>query len=160
MKEAIILKKHEEKKYNAGKVIFRQGDSADCMYRVAYGLVDIYMNYKQDNQRLLATVQPDEYFGEMAMIDDTVRSATAVSRTDETVLIIYPKEELPGMLENETPVFMDLLNQMAGNLVRLTDSYMDVCRTIAAYKECDENGKEIDGELQKNIDRYAGMAKE
>lgn len=138
-----------------GKVIFRQGDNADCMYKVKLGLVDIYMNYKQDNQKLLATIQEDQFFGELALIDDTVRTATAVARSEETRLEVYPKSELNELLTERTDDFRDLLSQMTSNLVHLTDNYADVCRTIAEYKKCDDNGDEISRDLQESIDRYA-----
>ena len=152
------MKKREVKGFGSGTVIFREGDKADCMYKVAYGLVDIYINYKTAGQKLLTTVQEDEFFGEMALIDDTARSATAVSRSADTKLLVYPKEELDVMLREETPVFMDLLTQMTSNLIHLTDKYADVCRTIAEYRRCEEEGNAIGSSLQESIDKYAGMA--
>lgn len=154
------MKKHEEQIYNDGHVIFREGDKADCMYRVEYGIVNIYINYKTDRQKLLTTLQADDFFGEMALVDSTVRSATAVAKFDGTRLLVYPKEELSVMVREDAPVFMDLMDQMVSNLVHLTDRYADVCRTIAEYRKCDEDGTAIGEQLSESIDRYAGMVED
>ena len=57
------------KEYNAGDVIFMQGDESDCMYEVQKGRVDLYSNYGQKDQKKLAEVVPDRIFGEMGMVE-------------------------------------------------------------------------------------------
>mgnify|MGYP003335243427 CR=1 FL=1 len=143
--------------FKRDSIIFKEGDKADCMYKVKYGFVEIYLNYKEKNQKLLTRIGHDEFFGEMALLDDTVRSATAVSADSTTQLIAYSKEDLLKGSDESTSVRSDLLRQMSDHLVRLTDTYMDVCKTIAYYKASEEVGKSIDIDLQKAIDMYSAM---
>lgn len=61
----------------AGAVIFRKGDAGKKMYVVKQGEVDIKVG-----DQVLNTHGPGHIFGEMALIDASPRSATAVAKTD------------------------------------------------------------------------------
>ena len=61
----------------AGAVIFREGDRGNVMYGVISGEVDIFIG-----NVILEIVGAGMVFGEMALIDDDVRSASASARTD------------------------------------------------------------------------------
>jgi CRP-like cAMP-binding protein len=60
--------------YEAGQVIFNQGDQGDCMYVILEGDVRI-----ETTDRLIDTISEGEIFGEMALVDDSPRSASAVA---------------------------------------------------------------------------------
>ena len=70
---------HEQRyeRFSANQVIFREGEPGDLMYVVQEGEVDILLR-----DHLLETVGPGGILGEMALIDATARSATAIARTD------------------------------------------------------------------------------
>ena len=59
-----------------GKTIFQEGDRGDEFFIVVRGQVEI-----RSGDRLLETLEADGIFGEMALIDDSPRSATAVALT-------------------------------------------------------------------------------
>jgi len=63
--------------YNAGDVIFRQGDKAEELFVIQSGTVEIRLG-----NRLLDTLPERSIFGEMALIDGAPRSATAIAATD------------------------------------------------------------------------------
>jgi CRP-like cAMP-binding protein len=63
--------------FEAGQVIFERGDPSDYMYGIMEGQVDIRVG-----DRILETISAGSVFGEMALIDDEPRSATAVARTE------------------------------------------------------------------------------
>jgi CRP/FNR family cyclic AMP-dependent transcriptional regulator len=62
---------------SAGTTIFRQGDPGRVMFGVISGDVDIFIG-----NVILEIVGPGMVFGEMALIDDESRSASAAARTD------------------------------------------------------------------------------
>jgi len=63
-----------EEAYQPEALIVREGEFGDCMYLVVTGEVSVTRE-----GRLLARVQPREFFGEMALFDGEMRSATAVA---------------------------------------------------------------------------------
>ncbi len=86
------------REYKAGETIFREGDRGTEFYVVQRGRVRILTG-----NRLLETLGANEIFGEMALIDDSLRSAGAVAETDVTVAPITEKQYL--FLVRHTPFF-------------------------------------------------------
>jgi len=84
--------------YNAGDVIFRQGDKAEELYVIQSGTVEIRLG-----NRLLDTLPERSIFGEMALIDDALRSATAIAATDVKLVPVTEKQFL--FLVSQTPFF-------------------------------------------------------
>lgn len=152
--------KREKMTFRRKKVIFNQGDAANCMYRVDYGTVEIYLDYQKPGEKLIARLNEDQFFGELALIEDAGRSATAVAATDNTRLEVFPKDCLPEMLSEDFASFRKLLAQMSEKLIHLTDNYLDVCRTIAAYEAANDAGTSVDAGVQADIDKYADLFKE
>ena len=84
--------------YAAGQTIFREGDRGGELFVVRRGRVEI-----RSGNRLLETLGENEIFGEMALIDDSPRSATVIAATDATVAPITEKQYL--FLVRHTPFF-------------------------------------------------------
>ncbi len=66
-----------------GEVVFNEGDPGGEMYAVLDGRVELKLEGVKVNE-----VGADEIFGEMALIDGSNRSATALASTDCTLAII------------------------------------------------------------------------
>lgn len=99
-----------EREYEAGSVIFREGDQGDGLYIVRHGMVQISALLGQGNERrVLTRVEPGEFFGEMAVLDNEPRSATA-SAEIATSLYFLPRENLLHMLDTSP--------RLAASLVR------------------------------------------
>lgn len=69
----------------AGETIFYEGSYEDTLHIVYRGQVRIV---KQLTQQSLAVLKPGEYFGDMALLNDAPRSATAIADTDCTLLTL------------------------------------------------------------------------
>jgi len=61
--------------YGDGHAIVRQGELGDCMYVIQEGQVEVIYR-KGEKEFCLAVLGPGDFFGEMALIDQQVRSAT------------------------------------------------------------------------------------
>src|ERR687888_532489 len=66
--------------YAPDQVIVRQGDTGLGLYVVAAGRVEVRDERPGRVARVLNTLGPGEYFGEMALLDDYPRSATVIAR--------------------------------------------------------------------------------
>ncbi|OLP17887.1 hypothetical protein BST81_12570 [Leptolyngbya sp. 'hensonii'] len=71
----------------AGEIIFQEGSPGDDFHIVYQGQVTILKQVNQ-TQRELAHLSPGQYFGDMALFDQEPRSATAVARSDCTLLTL------------------------------------------------------------------------
>jgi CRP/FNR family transcriptional regulator, cyclic AMP receptor protein len=91
----------------AGQVIFSEGDPGNEMYGIIEGQVEL-----KTTTRSIATLGPDEVFGEMAVIDSSPRMATAVA-TEDTVLAMIDKRRFLFLVQ-ETPMFaLQVMSSMA-----------------------------------------------
>jgi CRP/FNR family transcriptional regulator, cyclic AMP receptor protein len=74
--------------FEAGDLIFKEGEKGDLMYVLLEGAVELKMKV-EGGETLLKTVDtPNDFFGEMALLDDRLRSATAVAGKKTRVLAV------------------------------------------------------------------------
>ncbi len=84
--------------FKAGETIFHEGDRGAELFVIQRGRVRIL-----SGNRLLETLGENEIFGEMALIDDSPRSASAVAEDNVTVAPLTEKQYL--FLVRHTPFF-------------------------------------------------------
>lgn len=77
--------------YRKSEVIFQENSTANTMYIVCSGRVKLYTQPGTGRKTVLAVLEPGEHFGEMALIDSSPRSATAVADQDDTRLVVLDK---------------------------------------------------------------------
>ena len=82
----IIMRQQAFTVYESGETIFREGESGDLMFILVDGCVEIRKKVENGETVLKKMEKPNEYFGEMAIIDGRPRSATAIA-TKKTRLI-------------------------------------------------------------------------
>ena len=70
--------------FSKNEVIFRQGDDAQEMFDIVSGSVGVYINYGQENETQLTVLKAGNFLGEMGLIENYPRSATAVAMEDGT----------------------------------------------------------------------------
>jgi len=105
------------RRYDAGASIFREGDPGDGLYVIAEGQVQIVCWISQDERSVLSNLGPGEFFGEMAVLDEQSRSATALAETAVQAYFI-PREEMLRALENNPRLAVRLVREFS---LRLRD---------------------------------------
>jgi CRP/FNR family transcriptional regulator, cyclic AMP receptor protein len=98
----------------AGDVIFREGDEARELFVITRGQVPI-----QIGNRTIAELSADSIFGEMALIDNEPRSATAVAVSDVELIAISEKQFL--FLVSQTPYFALTVMRVLAQRLRATN---------------------------------------
>ena len=98
----------------AGEVIFKEGDEAHQLFAIKSGEVAIQLG-----NRTLAELPANSIFGEMALIDDAPRSATAVAKTDVELVAISEKQFL--FLVSQTPFFALKVMRVLARRLRATN---------------------------------------
>jgi CRP-like cAMP-binding protein len=104
----------ERKVFYAGVKIFNEGDSGDRAYLIQDGQVEIIKH-----GMTIATIGKGELFGEMALVDDQPRMASAKALTDVSCIIIS-RETFREKLSKADPFIRGLLNIFVRNIRMLT----------------------------------------
>ena len=126
------------KTFKKNEIIFREGDPANCLYDIRWGKVGIFANYGADNQELLVELNPDEFFGEMGLLGQLPRSATAVALEDNTQVQLISKEVFSEYLQNKPAKVLMIMMHLSSRIRKLTKDYMEVCHlaeTAATQEE-------------------------
>jgi len=103
-----VLTISKEKKVKKNEIIFREGDIGDAFYLIVTGSVRISTMVPGVGEEALTILKEGEYFGEMALIDDAPRSASAIAN-DDTMLLCIGKDEFRKLLERQTDIAYKLL---------------------------------------------------
>ena len=113
------LLKHFGRTCQKGEHIFFEGDTGTELFLVHSGEIRIYKTVK-DRERTLFIMKKDDFFGEVAALTGTLRTASAVA-LDETVLIVIPVSIMEKITENSPEVATKLLKRMAWRLKSADD---------------------------------------
>ncbi len=113
------IERRQRRHFADGEVIFRRGDKASEMYVVFEGAVRIYRD-NDGTETELATLGPDDFFGEMALFDDKPRSASARAVGPVEVRVI--SGDTLEMMQCD-PVVRQLLETLAGRLRSMDDAF-------------------------------------
>jgi CRP-like cAMP-binding protein len=99
------------KLYGDGDVIVRQGEVGDCMYVVQSGRVEVVQSTDAGEQHL-AVLEMGDFFGEMALFEKELRSATVRVREEARVLKV-DKKTLFRRIKEDPLLAVNLLKTMS-----------------------------------------------
>jgi len=93
-----------------GQVVFKEGDAGTEMFGIVSGEVRL-----EAGGHVVATLGPDDVFGEMALLDSSPRMASAIA-TSETQLAVIDRHRFLFLVQ-ETPMFaLSVMSAMADRL--------------------------------------------
>lgn len=106
------------RRYHQGDTVFQEGEKGDVMFYVLSGSVNILKK-----GQFLRVMKKGEYFGEMAMLIDTERTATAIAAEDDTQLVRISRDNFDVILIENPKVVFEILKEMTMRL-KITDDYL------------------------------------
>ena len=106
---AAIVHKRE---YRTGEPVFAQGDPGLGMYIIQEGEVTISISGKGEEERELAVLAEGDFFGELALIDESPRSANARCKTD-CILIGFFRPDLFELIEKKNQLGIKIIFKLA-----------------------------------------------
>lgn len=128
----------------AGQVIVRQGDPAESLYLVVDGLLQASREDAQGNIDLLGHLYKGEYFGEVALLEASVRSATVTARSD-AVLMRLPSAAFRQVIAADATMKERVAAQIAHRRGQYTDRVRPDEATVTRHL------KEALGELDPDV---------
>lgn len=119
------------KTYEGGDTIIRQGDPGDCMYVVQSGKVEVFQRSADAGQQRLAVLESGEFFGEMALFEREVRSATVRALGDARVLKV-DKKTLLRRIKEDPLLAVNMLRAMSRRVRELNAELTSMGRSGGA----------------------------
>ena len=101
--------------YDAGEVVFREGDAGDTCFLIRSGGVRITRNHAGGRTITLAELRPGDIFGELAMLGGETRSAT-VEALEPTTAVALLASDIRRLLVARPEIAVKLLEQLADRL--------------------------------------------
>ncbi len=94
-----------------GAVVFRQGDEGDKFYVIARGRVRVSASTDDGTEHTLAVLQDGDNFGEVALLQDSLRNATVTSEAS-TVFLTLRRTSFQRLLERHPAILAALQQQL------------------------------------------------
>ena len=119
--------------YKKGGVVFQEGSRGKEMYVINSGRIKIVKKDSKDTDQELSILESGDIFGEMALIDQGPRSATAIAVDDDTSLIELDRTRFMYLIRHQPEfalIVMGILcervrekNAQYASLLELTDLF-------------------------------------
>lgn len=155
--------------YPKNSIIITEGDEGDSLYVIQSGKVKIFLMNNEGKEVTLNYHGQNEYFGEVAMLDDQPRSASVIT-LELSKFTIISKRKFWSCMENYPEIAFNIIRKQAMRLRELTDNVkrmalMDVYGRLV--KVLNEMAVEQDGELvvrepltQQDLSNLIGSSRE
>lgn len=149
------------RKFPAGTVLFHEGDHGEEMYIIQSGRVKISKRIR-GVEKTLATLEKGEFFGEMAILNDKPRSATAETVAESEMLVI-DRKTFESLLRSNIEISIRFIKRLAERLreadeqmeaLMIKDNTSRLVNILAKKVKEQKRG----GELAIGIEELAGLA--
>lgn len=128
----------EKRRFEAGEVIFAEGDPGDVAYMVETGRVEISRETER-RRMVLGEVEAGGLFGEMALINDLPRMATATA-CEPTQCVLIPLSVFHRELERSSPLMRALVLTFIRHVRHLTGRVEELSDEAVQYYVPDPQG--------------------
>ena len=103
-------------RYRKSEVIFEEGSTGSEMYLIYSGRVLLSIRQNGTRQIPLVVLNPGDFFGEMALVDDSPRSATASAVENDTELIVMDRARFMFMVRQQPEFALSLMHTLCRRL--------------------------------------------
>lgn len=143
---AAMLPSIRQRSYHPREFILRAGDKSEGLYFILSGRVKIVLEDDHGGELIVTSLGPNEFFGEMGLVDGAPRSAT-VEAHHACVVLYIPAKSLAECLQHSIPAVTLVLRtvierlRMANEKIRdlaLVDVYGRVANTLLDNSLCED----------------------
>jgi CRP/FNR family transcriptional regulator, cyclic AMP receptor protein len=78
--------------YDPGEILFREGEIGRALFILERGMVEISRKDETGESKKIAVLHPGDYFGEMSILDERPRTATAAAMEPVRAFLLYKTE--------------------------------------------------------------------
>jgi len=118
------------REYKKGEPIFRMGDTGLCMYIIIKGLINIVEEDEAGNTTTLAVLKDGAFFGDLALLDEAPRSASAIA-DDHCDILGFFRPDFLDLLYRKPKLGIKILfslSKIIGERLRRTNEQLAVLK--------------------------------
>jgi len=108
------------RKFPKNSILINEGDATASLYLILSGKVKVFASDEEGREVLLNEIGENEYFGELALIDDEPRSASVMT-TEACQIMIISRDDFVEYLQKNTSIALSLLRVLTRKLRQQTD---------------------------------------
>jgi len=143
-----------EKSFRKGEIIMKEGDVGKSFFKLLEGKAGVYADYAKKNPFRLGFLNAGEFFGEMAILEESPRSATIVAETAVTVAEI-PENEMTKYFRENPDQIIELMKHLGNRIQTMAADYAESQVLLKQLKDSDEaKKKSLFSKIKKHIDTY------
>ena len=120
-----LSRKLVSRHFGPNQIIFHLGDPGGLLYIILGGKVKISHSTIDGQEAVLAILGAGDFFGELALLDDSPRSASAVA-IEETETLTLHRHEFLNFLDNNPAFARHVLNVLAKRIRHLNSQISDI----------------------------------
>ena len=119
---SVLAQQMHEKLLNAGEVLFRLGEPGDSMFIVQSGAIELSVKDTAGQKIVLHTATSGDFFGELSLLDEGSRTATATA-VESTNLFVLDRDDLLQLFRKRPDAALDMLAAM-GRMTRKANAML------------------------------------
>lgn len=153
-----LAERASEVTYPRKEIIIQEGDVDGRLFMIASGTVEVIKNAGKENEQWIRALGAYEYFGEMALLDDMVRSASVVA-VDETVTVILDRLDLHAEIKRNPSIAMELLRMLSRRvranekrLIQAVGAFLPICVKCNKVSEGKETWVSLDEYIEDHTE--------
>ncbi len=108
-----------ERSFPKNTVVIHENEPADSLFVIVSGKVKVYCSDKNGKEFIMNTQGPGDYFGELALVDDSLRSASVRTVEKSDFVVIY-KDDFNAVLAAHPNIAKSLIRNLAQRVRKLT----------------------------------------
>ena len=137
-----LIANSQVRSYTPGAILCRENEVEDRFYMILEGEVEVTKNINNTEVRLLKTLAPGDFFGEMALIHNAPRAATVTAKTELTTLEL-DKAAFDRVLHKSTSIALAMVSEISNRLrqndqLAVDDLRMRASELAEAYQKLAE----------------------
>ena len=153
-----IAKQAQEHLFHDGDIIFSEGDHDRRLFIIVSGEVEVIKSLGSNKEKRLGAFGPRSYFGEMALIDDLVRSASVIAKAD-TQLLSLDQLDLRQEIEKYPIISIELLQMLSRRirviektLINTLGTFLPICANCRRIREKNGSWTQIERYISDHSD--------
>lgn len=153
-----IARLARRREYAPGDVIIREGESDGRLFIILDGRVEVVKNMDSKRQKTLQLLGPNSYFGEMALLDGSVRSASVVAVTSAEVIYIEHMnllneiEKYPRLAVELLQLMVRRIRALEKSMLHTLGSLLPICANCKKIREKDGRWTPVDAYISDHSD--------